>query len=72
MFKEAVVRSCTEYADRLKNAFPNFKTAFLPEYASFPSTFVPQQRDRASEVGNHHCAWLRNWKKASFGKDFVF
>ena len=34
----------TEYADRFKNAFPNFKTAFLPEYASAPSTFVPQER----------------------------
>lgn len=33
-----------EYADRLKNAFPNFKTAFLPEYASGSSTFVPQER----------------------------
>ena len=33
-----------DYADRLKNAFPNFKTAFLPEYSSAPSTFVPQER----------------------------
>ena len=34
----------TDYADRFKNAFPNFKTAFLPEYASSPSAFVPQER----------------------------
>ena len=33
-----------DYADRLKNVFPNFKTAFLPEYASSPSAFVPQER----------------------------
>jgi|GEM_PF-6324763 len=34
----------TAYADRLKQVFPNFKTAFLPEYASAPSLFVPQER----------------------------
>lgn len=34
----------TQHADRLKNAFPNFKTAFLPEYASSPSIFAPQDR----------------------------
>jgi len=32
------------FADRLKHVFPNFKTAFLPEYASAPSRFVPQER----------------------------
>ncbi len=33
-----------DYADRLKNAFQNFKTAFLPEFADTPSTFAPQER----------------------------
>jgi len=34
----------TEYAECMKNAFPNFKSAFLPEYGSTPSIFVPQER----------------------------
>ena len=34
----------TDYADRMKNVFPNFKTAFLPEYGSSLSMFVPQER----------------------------
>lgn len=33
-----------ELADRLRDAFPNFKTAFGPEYADRPAVFVPQER----------------------------
>ncbi len=32
------------HADRLRDAFPNFKTAFTPEYASTPVAFTPQER----------------------------
>src|SRR5437016_10645343 len=32
------------HAERLRDAFPNFKTAFTPEYASTPSIFAPQER----------------------------
>lgn len=40
------------YADRLRDFFPNFKTAFGPEYAERPSLFVP--RERAYYVVSHH------------------
>jgi hypothetical protein len=33
-----------QHADRLRDAFPNFKTAFLPEYAASLSVFAPQER----------------------------
>jgi hypothetical protein len=36
----------TEYADRFKNAFPNFKTAFLPEYASLNCSRFPIRNEQ--------------------------
>ncbi len=32
------------FADRLRDLFPNFKTAFGPEYANRPAMFAPQER----------------------------
>ena len=33
------------YGEQLRSAFPNFKTAFGPEYSANPWVFVPQERE---------------------------
>ena len=56
-----------QQADRLRDAFPNFKAAFLPEYAASLAMFVPQERMyyTVSHNGRPECLFAVHFDRAS-------